>query len=126
MQVGEFIEATSRLENYYGKEYTKEQRQIMFQELKNLTIERYKRVIVKIIREDKYLPKVADILEKNREIGYEKEEEEIVDCKICKGVGLLTYKKEFEGLIYTYACRCSCQNGLRKSNKIPFATEIGV
>lgn len=126
MQVGEFVEATNRIEQYFGKEYTSEQRKIMYEELKNITIERYKRIIVKVIREDKYLPKVADILEKNQEIGFEKVEEEIVDCKICKGVGLLTYKKEFEGLTYTYACRCSCKNGLRKSNKIPFATEIGV
>lgn len=126
MQVGEFIEATSRLEKYHEREYTTEQRQIMFQELENMPIERYKRIIVKLIRESKYFPKIADILEKDKEIGYEKIEEEIVECKICKGVGLLTYKKEFEGLMYTYACRCSCQNGLRKSNKIPFATEIGV
>ena len=126
MQVGEFIEATSRLEKYYEKEYTSAQRRIMFQELENMKIDRYKRIIVKIIRENKYFPKIADILEKDKEIGYEKIEEEIVECKICKGVGLLTYKKEFEGLMYTYACRCSCQNGLRKSNKIPFATEIGV
>ena len=126
MGIDEFIEATSRMEDAFNRYYTTDQKKVMYEELRDIPIERYKKVMTKIIRENKYLPQTAEILEKNREIRFEKVEEEVVDCKFCKGVGLLTYKKEFEGLMYTYACRCSCQNGLRKSNKIPFATEIGV
>ena len=42
MILGEFIEATSRLEQYFGKEYTNEQRQIMFEELSKMPLEKFK------------------------------------------------------------------------------------
>ena len=54
MQSGEFIEATTRLEQYYGKEYTNEQRQIMFDELQNLPIERYRQLISMLIKKSKF------------------------------------------------------------------------
>lgn len=75
MQISEFIEATSRIESYYGKEYTTEQRRIMYEELKTINIERYRQLISSIIRKSKYLPKVADFIEVDKEVPREKKEE---------------------------------------------------
>ena len=45
MQINEFIEATSKLETYYGKEYSTEQRSIMYDELKDFDLNRYRQLI---------------------------------------------------------------------------------
>ena len=58
MQINEFIEATSRLEKYYAKEYTKDQLEIMYDELKHLDISRYKKLISVVMHSEKYLPKL--------------------------------------------------------------------
>ena len=63
MTSGEFIEATSRLEKYFERNYTTEQLQIMYEELKNLSIDRYKQIIARCIRNYKLLPRIAHILE---------------------------------------------------------------
>lgn len=64
MILSEFVEATSRLETYYEKEYTDEQRKIMFEEVKNMPIKKYQESINRCIRTCKFLPKLADIIGK--------------------------------------------------------------
>ena len=32
-------------------------------------------------------------------------------CWICKDEGLIIYKKEYMGITYDMACRCSCKEG---------------
>lgn len=143
MQSGEFIEATSRLEQYYGKEYTNEQRQIMFDELKSLTIERYRQLISMLIRKSKFLPKVADFTEVDIETPYTKQDEiQKTECKKCNSTGYLIYQKVIRDgnrkLEYQYACLCNCGNakryeGWNVSDKryksefyTPLAQEIGL
>lgn len=143
MQSGEFIEATSRLEQYYGKEYTNEQRQIMFDELKGLTIERYRQLISMLIRKSKFLPKVADFTEVDIETPYTKQDEiQKTECKKCNSTGYLIYQKVIRDgnrkLEYQYACLCNCGNakkyeGWNVSDKryksefyTPLAQEIGL
>lgn len=116
MELSEFIEATSRVENYYGKEYTTEQRRIMHEELKNFSIERYRQLISAVMRKSKYLPKIADFMEANVDEPYKtnKEEKKNIKCKKCKGTGYLLYTKIIEDGFnkreYTYASICSCGN----------------
>ena len=143
MQSGEFVEATTRLEQYYGKEYTNEQRQIMFDELQNLPIERYKQLISTLIRKSKFLPKVADFAEVNMETPYMKQDEtQKTECKKCNSTGYLIYTKIIKdgnrNLNYQYACLCNCGNaekyeGWNTSDKryrsnyyTPYAEEIGL
>lgn len=129
MELSEFIEATSRLENYYGKEYTTEQRRIMHEELKNLTVERYRQLISAIMRKSKFLPKIADFLEADMELPHQqKEVTESVECEVCHGEGYVYYKKIIpsENLEYNYACRCICQNGQSKNKDIPTFQELGI
>lgn len=143
MQIDEFIEATGRLEKYYGKEYTGEQRKIMFEELQNLNIERYKQLIAMLIRKSKYLPKVADFTEVDIETPYTKKENtQKTECKRCNSTGYLIYTKIIKDgnreLKNQYACLCSCGNAKRyegwnvsdkrykSEHYTPFAQEIGL
>lgn len=144
MELSEFIEATSRVENYYGKEYTTEQRRIMHEELKNLTIERYRQLISAVMRKSKFLPKIADFMEANIEEPYSsnKEEKQKIECEKCKGTGYLIYTKVIpdgdHSIKNTYAAVCPCGNAKqykgweitdkrhRSEFYTPMAEEIGV
>lgn len=116
MQINEFIEATTRVETYYGKEYTKEQRQIMFKELKDMNIERYRQLVSAVMRKSKFLPKIADFVEANIEIPFSVQKDGLqkVECKKCNSTGYLIYTKvirdgnrEFKN---QYASVCDCGN----------------
>lgn len=144
MTRSEFVEATSRLEQYYGKEYTTQQLQIMFEELNTLAIERYRRLISAVIRKSKYLPKVADIMEANIEEPYtnENNEKQVIECKKCNSTGYVLYTKVIKNggkdLKYTYVAICSCGNakqydGTKIMDKehrgkyyTPLAVELGI
>lgn len=115
MQIGEFIESTGRLEKYYGKEYTNEQRQIMFDELKSFSIERYRQLVTSVLKKCKYLPKISDFIEANKEEPYsQRQEAEKVECKKCNSTGYRTYTKIIRDgtreLKNTYAALCDCGN----------------
>lgn len=141
MQINEFIEATGRLESYYGKEYNKEQLKIMHEELEHFTIERYKFLISKAIRKCKYLPKVCDFIEIDLEFpdNTVEEKKEKINCKKCDSTGMIIYtKKIIDGkreLQYQYAAICDCGNAKQykgwknKENKsnyyTPMAKELG-
>ena len=117
MTNGEFIEATSRLEKYYGKEYTNDQRKIMFSELGYLEISRYRKLVSAVLRKCKYLPRIVDFVEADKEEPYgtaEKEDKPKVDCKICGGSGIVLYHRKIKDgdreLSYEYAAICRCGN----------------
>lgn len=133
MQINEFIEATGRLETYYGKDFSTEQRQIMFEEMKDFSIERYKKLISKCLKTCKYMPKIADIFAANLdlagEIG-EKENREIYSCNKCDSTGYVLYTQfRTNGNVripYTYAARCDCENAKYVNQKVPTYEELGI
>ena len=116
MNRSEFVEATSRIEQYYDKEYTTQQLQIMFEELSALPVERYRQLISAVIRKSKYLPKVADIMDANIEVPYTNKEadKEVIECKKCNNTGYIVYTKIVKDggkdMKYQYASICSCGN----------------
>ena len=133
MQLDEFIQATNRLETYYGKELSTDQMQIMYEELKNLSIDRYIKLISKCLKTCKYLPKIADIVSANMEMIGEVSEEEkrqIVPCKKCDGTGYVAYSKFImngnERIPYTFFARCNCENAKYANQKIPSYEELGI
>lgn len=141
MDISEFIAATSRIETYYGKEYNKEQRTIMFDELSKLDIERYRSILSIVLKKCKYLPKLADIIEIDNEIPHERKEEiqEKKDCKKCKNTGYIIYTKKIKNgdkvFLNQYAAICSCGNAkaykgwetqVKSNYYIPIAQEIGM
>ena len=121
MQSGEFIEATEKLEQYYDKEYTKDQRQIMYDELKDIEIERYRKLISIVIRKSKFLPKVADIIDANNEEPYtnNKNQQEKIKCKKCNGTGYIVYNKVMQdgNKKYTVPCGALCDCGNARQYK---------
>lgn len=127
MTNSEFIEATTKLEEYYDKEYTNAQRIILFEELKELSIQRFRQLISVIIRKSKYLPKLADFMEASQETPYHNTEDfEPVECDVCKSSGYVYYKKIYEGLKYDFVCRCVCPNGQHKNKDVPTFEELGI
>lgn len=119
MEISEFVEATSRIESYFGKEYNKEQIKIMYDELKDFSIERYRKLISAVLRKSKYMPKIADFIEANKEEPYSQKQEEIekVDCKKCNSTGYVVYKKPIKELGYTYEYGAICECGNSKQYK---------
>lgn len=144
MTQSEFIEAASRIEQYYCKEYTNEQRQIMFKELKDMSIERFRQLMSAILRKSKFLPKIADFVEVDIEIPFSAQKEELqkIECKKCNSTGYLMYTKIIKDgdreLKNQYACVCKCGNarkyeGWKVTDKryrsnfyTPLAQELGI
>lgn len=145
MTIEEFTNTTKQVENFYGKELTDDQKQVWFRELKNLNITRFNYIIAQVYRTSKFLPKLADILEINANLGYSqaKKEQQTNYCKKCKGTGYVTYTKVFDNgdgrkFLNEYGAICTCRQKPRyegwkitdeknRSNYfIPYIEEIGV
>ena len=114
MQIKEFVEATHDLEDFFDKELRDFERKQWFEELQNMTIERYRQIIKESYRKCKFLPKLVDILNFNNELAYATQKKQVskVHCDICKGIGAIFYKKVVDGFTYDFVARCECENGL--------------
>ena len=133
MQINEFIEATGRLETYYGKELTTEQMQIMFEELKNISIDRYVKLISKCLRKCRTMPRISDIISANMELSGETGQEEkrqVMPCSKCDGSGYVLYTKYIANgsirIPYTFAARCDCENAQYVNSKVSTYKEFGI
>lgn len=145
MEISEFIEATNRLEQYYNKEYSNEQRQIMFEELKEINIERYRKLISAVLKKCKFLPKIADFVDTDMEMPHthsQEEEKEKIECKKCNSTGYVIYTKVTKNgdkeMKNQYAAICTCGNAkqykgweikdkVHRSNfYIPLIQELGL
>lgn len=132
MLTHEFVEATSRLEKYYNKEYTTAQLEIMYDELKHFDIERYRQLISAALKKCQNKPKIADFYLLDAEIPRNSDENAIekVECTKCNGTGYITYKKFMtdgnKKLEYIYAARCNCENGNNAQRRVPTAKELGL
>lgn len=118
MEIAEFIEETSRIENFFEKELTKFQRDEWFKELKNMPLSRYRQLVNQAFRQCKFMPKLADIVSMNIDLPYNSSNNNIrekVDCNICNGDGVIKYFKKIDNgdrsYDYEYFARCSCENG---------------
>ena len=136
MTQNEFIEATDRLERYYDKEYTIEQRKIMYEFLKQWNKEKYTKAINYCIHNSKYLPKIADLTNTyaNAIRRIENKRIDFVTCKNCNGEGFIKYFKKIENgdnvIQYEYVALCTCENAKkqREVNKydLPTLVEVGL
>lgn len=114
MKIDEFMEVMQQVENFYNKEIPEEQKQVMFKELKNIEIIRFRYIISQHYRTSPYLPKLPDILEINRKLGYSSMQKQTKKCKKCNGAGYIIYQKEIDNgtggkLINIYGAICSCR-----------------
>lgn len=115
MEVKDFIQETRDLEQYYEKQLDEFQRKIWFDELKEISLPRYRQIIREILRTSKFMPKLSDVLETSRNMAYKAENtiQESVECSKCNSEGIITYTKVVEGIPYIFAARCTCKNGDR-------------
>ena len=130
MTIPEFVEITGEMMKFYNKELAEYESKIWYEELKNMSKERFRQIVRECFRNNKFMPKLADIVEFNRTIPrIQKQDEGIVeDCKICENTGYVGYyKKDVEtGANYFYGARCNCKNGLKLSDSIPTIDEVKI
>lgn len=136
MTNAEFVQTTSRLENYFDKEYKTEQLKEMYNMLKQWSLEKYVKAVTYCIRNCKYLPKLADLTsaditsvktQSNKDIDF-------VKCNKCNGEGFIKYfkqKKDGDRILkYEYIALCTCENAEKQKqiNKynLPTLAEIGL
>lgn len=132
----EFVQTTSRLEGYFDKEYKTEQLKEMFTVVKGWTIEKYTKAVNYCIRNNKYLPKIADLIGADTATIQTQSTKaiEYIKCKKCNGEGFIKYfKQKKDGnriLKYEYIALCTCENGRKQKeiNKfnLPTLAEIGL
>ena len=131
----EFHNGVTQLEKFYNKELEQFEKDIWYRELCKMNAKRFNQIIQKVYTEYKFMPKLADILAINqimsRQNGMREEDNKTTNCNKCKGIGVILYTKLIEKHEYTYAARCTCENGNKytyRGNKyyIPSITEIGL
>ena len=132
----EFVQATTRLENYFDKEYKPEQMKEMYNMLKEWSLSKYVKAVNHCIRNCKYLPKLADItnadnsminIQSNKKIDF-------VKCDRCNGEGFIKYfKTKKDGnrvLKYEYMALCTCKNAEQQRQvngyKLPTLAELNL
>ena len=114
MLINEFMQETDKLEKFYNKEMDQYEKNVWFQELKYLPLKRYEQLVKKAFTECKFMPKLADIIEINKNLPYNvvnKITQEKVECNKCNGLGVIRYYKVIEDKPYEYFARCTCKNG---------------
>ena len=131
MKIEEFDEETRKLEKFYDKEIPEEQRKIWYEEFKGISIIRYKYLISQVYRKCKFMPKLADMIEINKSIGYmqpreQEQKKQLAECDKCKGTGFVFYKKQKGTLWYDYVCRCNCLNGYQINKEILTEQQLGI
>lgn len=114
MTGNDFIATIKQLENYYQKEMTDEQKKIWFENLKKMDIRRFNYLIGQLYKTQKFMPKLADVLELNNAIGQVQQDikENKVDCKECNNTGYVLYWKKANNTSYQFMAVCKC--GRRK------------
>ena len=136
MTEAEFVKATTRLENYFDKEYKSEQQKIMYDFLREWSVEKYNKAINYCIRNCKYLPKIADLtnadtatvnIQSNVKLDFTK-------CNKCNGEGFTRYFKNIKDgtriIKYEYIALCTCENAKKQRSangyNFPTLTELGL
>lgn len=123
----EFSVEIQKMERFYDKSLTSEQKTIWYESLKNLGLVRFKYLIGEIYRTSKFFPSLSDFISLDRETGYLPPKEilnEKVDCDICEGRGFILYYKKVNDYKYTFVAKCNCQNAINFMN-CPSFMEVG-
>ena len=136
MTEAEFIQANSRLERYYDKDYKTEQLKEMFNFFKGWSLEKYIKAVNYCLKNSKYLPKIADLMSASTDDiqVQNKPKIDFVKCNKCNGEGFIKYwKTEPNGgrpIQYEYIALCTCENADKQrtinGHKLPTLAEIGL
>ena len=107
----EFVDYITELENYYNQKLNDTEKEIWYNSLKFMTVERFNYILSQLYEVNKFMPKLSEVLDMHKQIPYtaKKEEREIKSgCKKCNGTGYVFYTKEINNKKYKYSAVCDC------------------
>ena len=106
----EFMQYTQEIENFYGQKLSDVEKNVWYENLKFMTIERFNYIIAEIYKVNKFMPKLAEVLEMHRSIPYVENIKKDVKghCEKCDDTGYVTYTKIVNNRPYTYMAVCDC------------------
>lgn len=134
MKIDELTSVIDEMQKFYDKTMNEEELKIWFENFKTMDIKRFKYLVSKIYQKNKFMPKLADIIELNQTIGYDKiyneeQKRNLKDCEKCGNTGYIIYKKKINDSIYNYAAVCSCGRQMQyKGDRYytPLSAELGL
>lgn len=139
MKDKEFNEYIKQLQNFYGQELSEIEINVWFENLKFMPVERFNYILSELYKTNKYMPRLAEILQIHKSIPYEeKTEKNTQNCEKCNNTGYIIYTKIVDNKPYRYAAVCECgrqkrydgqkvENLKNKSDYyIPTVQEIGL
>ena len=120
MEFKEFTEVINEMQAMYDKKLNDTEINVWFENLKFLTIKRFRYIIAELYKTSVYMPKLAEILNKHKDIPYKPTQE--IDtkeyCKKCNNTGIIFYTKLIDNKPYQYACACTCGRASYDGRKI--------
>lgn len=135
----EFMLYTQEIEHFYNQSLSDVEKDIWYENLKFMPVERFNYILSEIYKTNKYMPRLAEILQIHNSIPYEeKTEQNTKNCEKCNNIGYIIYTKIVENKPYKYCAVCECgrqkrydgraiENLKNKSDYyIPTVQEIGL
>lgn len=137
----EFIQYIQELENFYGQSLNDTEREIWYENLKFMTVERFNYILAELYKINKFMPRLSEVLDMHKQISYTVKTEETTPkkhCEKCNDTGYVLFKKIINGQVYTNAAVCDCGRQQRYEGRqcadirnksdyyIPTAKEIGL
>lgn len=107
----EFVDYITELENYYNQKLNDTEKEIWYNSLKFMTVQRFNLIISELYKVNKFMPKLSEVLDMHRQIPYTaRTEEKKVSghCEKCNDTGYVFYNKVVDGKSYQYAVICDC------------------
>ena len=112
MKDKEFMQYIQELENYYGQKLNDTEKEIWYNSLNFMTMERFNYILSEIYKINKFMPKLSEILDMHKQIPYTAgrvEEKKITKhCEKCNDTGYIIYTKIINGMPYKYTAVCEC------------------
>lgn len=107
----EFTQYIQEIQRFYGYELNETEMDIWYESLKFMTIERFNYIIAEIYKTNKFMPKLAEVIDMHKQIPYTQatQRKEIKGhCDKCNDTGYVIYTKLVEGKPYQYSAVCDC------------------
>lgn len=111
MKDKEFMDYIAELEKYYGQSLNSVEKEVWYRNLSFMSIERFNLIMSEIYKTNKFMPKLSEVLDMNRQIPYTPRTDETQikkHCEKCNDTGYIFYNKIIDGKNYQYAAVCDC------------------
>lgn len=111
----DFMLYIKELENFYNESLNDTEREIWYENLKFMSVERFNYILSELYKINKFMPKLSEVLDMHKQIPYTEKQEEVREhCEKCNDTGYVVFKKMVQGMPYEFAVLCTCG---RQNNK---------